>query len=169
VASFTPRQLYSQENSPWYPLDRRLGGPQSRSGRDDEEKNSQPPTGIEPQNPDHLARSPALYRLSYHGSFLWKTNVHHYVHKGPPSVLILSYYIHSTPSHFTRFTFVLTLSSNSEPIQGATTSCVTKIVPTNRIIICDFRFYVEKKSCAGFYSAPLLVRHLDHNTRKYNC
>jgi hypothetical protein len=28
-------------------LDRRLGGPQSRSGRGGEEKNSQPPPGIE--------------------------------------------------------------------------------------------------------------------------
>jgi hypothetical protein len=34
--------------SPWYPLDRRLGGPQSRSGRGGEEKNSQPLPGIEP-------------------------------------------------------------------------------------------------------------------------
>jgi len=25
-------RLYSQGKSPWYPLDRRLGGPQSRSG-----------------------------------------------------------------------------------------------------------------------------------------
>jgi hypothetical protein len=32
----------------WYPLDRRLGGPQSRSGRDGEEKNSQPLPGLEP-------------------------------------------------------------------------------------------------------------------------
>jgi hypothetical protein len=31
-----------QGKSPWYPLDRRLGGPQNRSGRDGE-KNSQPP------------------------------------------------------------------------------------------------------------------------------
>jgi len=29
-------------------LDRRLGGPQSRSGRGGEEKNSQPPPGKEP-------------------------------------------------------------------------------------------------------------------------
>jgi len=29
-------------------LDRRLGGPQSRSGRGGEEKNSQHPPGIEP-------------------------------------------------------------------------------------------------------------------------
>jgi hypothetical protein len=39
---------YSQGKSPWYPLDRRLGGPQSRSGRGGEENNSQPPPGIEP-------------------------------------------------------------------------------------------------------------------------
>jgi hypothetical protein len=32
---------------PWYPLDWRLGGPQSRSGRDGEEENSQPPPEIE--------------------------------------------------------------------------------------------------------------------------
>jgi hypothetical protein len=61
-----------KEKSPWYPLDRRLGGPQRRSGRGGEEKNSQPPPGIEPKNPDSPAPSPApspaLYRLSYHGS-----------------------------------------------------------------------------------------------------
>jgi hypothetical protein len=32
---------------PRYPLDRRLDGPQSRSGRGGEEKNSQPPPGID--------------------------------------------------------------------------------------------------------------------------
>jgi hypothetical protein len=48
VVSFTPRPLYPQGKSPWYPLDRRLGGPQSRSGRGGEEKNPQPPPGIEP-------------------------------------------------------------------------------------------------------------------------
>jgi hypothetical protein len=40
---FTP-----QGKRPWYTLCRRLGGPQSRSGRGGEEKNSQPPPGIEP-------------------------------------------------------------------------------------------------------------------------
>jgi hypothetical protein len=40
-----------QGKSPWYPLDRRLGGPQSRSGRGGEEKNSQPPQGVESYNP----------------------------------------------------------------------------------------------------------------------
>jgi hypothetical protein len=33
VVSFTPRPLYSQGKNPWYPLDGRLGGPQSRCGR----------------------------------------------------------------------------------------------------------------------------------------
>jgi hypothetical protein len=37
VVSFTPRPLYPQGKTSWYPLDRRLGGPQSRSGRGGEE------------------------------------------------------------------------------------------------------------------------------------
>jgi hypothetical protein len=37
-----------QWKGPWYPLGGRLGGPQSRSGRGGEEKNSYPPPGIEP-------------------------------------------------------------------------------------------------------------------------
>jgi hypothetical protein len=32
VVSFTLRPLHPQGKSPWYPLDRRLGGHQSRSG-----------------------------------------------------------------------------------------------------------------------------------------
>jgi hypothetical protein len=47
VVSFTPRPLYPQGKSSWYPLNRRLRGPQSRSGRGSEEKNSQPLPGIE--------------------------------------------------------------------------------------------------------------------------
>jgi hypothetical protein len=54
IHSLTPA-LYGGEwsasrpgKSPWYPLDTRLGGAESRSGRDGEEKNSQPPPGIEP-------------------------------------------------------------------------------------------------------------------------
>jgi hypothetical protein len=47
MVSFTPRPFYPQGKSHCYPLDRGLGGPQSRSGRGGEEKNSQPPPGIE--------------------------------------------------------------------------------------------------------------------------
>jgi hypothetical protein len=42
VVGFTLRPLYSQVKRLSYPLDRRLGGPQSRSGRSGEEKNSHP-------------------------------------------------------------------------------------------------------------------------------
>jgi hypothetical protein len=37
----------SQGKSPWYPLDRRLGDPHSRSERGGKEINSQPPPGSE--------------------------------------------------------------------------------------------------------------------------
>jgi hypothetical protein len=50
VVSFTPQPLYPQGKRPQYPLDRRLGGLQSRSGCGGEEKNSQPPPGIEPKH-----------------------------------------------------------------------------------------------------------------------
>jgi len=42
-----PRPLYLQRKSPWYPLDRRIGGPYSHSGHCGEERNPQPPPGIE--------------------------------------------------------------------------------------------------------------------------
>jgi hypothetical protein len=48
VVSFTSRPLYPQSKSSWYPLYRRLGGLQSRSGRGGEEKNSKSSPGIEP-------------------------------------------------------------------------------------------------------------------------
>jgi hypothetical protein len=71
VVSFTPRPLYSQGRNPWYPLDRRLGGPQSRSGRGGEEKNSQPPPGLEtPRIMGRPVRKWSLYQLNYPGSEL---------------------------------------------------------------------------------------------------
>jgi hypothetical protein len=48
VVSFTPRPLYLPVKELLYPLDRRLGGLQSRSGRGGEEKNSQLLSGLEP-------------------------------------------------------------------------------------------------------------------------
>jgi hypothetical protein len=46
--SFTPWPLYPHGKNPQYPFDRRLGGPQSKSGQSGEEKNYQPLPGIEP-------------------------------------------------------------------------------------------------------------------------
>jgi hypothetical protein len=47
VVSFTPRPLYTQGKSSWYPLDRRLGGHQSRFGGGGEENNPQHLPGLE--------------------------------------------------------------------------------------------------------------------------
>jgi hypothetical protein len=47
VVSFTSQPFYPQGKSPCYTLDRRLGGPQTRSGHGGEEKNSQPLPGLE--------------------------------------------------------------------------------------------------------------------------
>jgi hypothetical protein len=46
----------------WHPLDRRLVGLQSRSGHDDEEKNSQPLPGLEPPTIQPVAPSTILLR-----------------------------------------------------------------------------------------------------------
>jgi hypothetical protein len=58
VVSFTPRALYTEGKNPRYPLDRRLGGLQSRSG----EKNLAPRQVLNSGRP---ARRPSVYRLSY--------------------------------------------------------------------------------------------------------
>jgi hypothetical protein len=50
VVSFTPLPLHPRRKNLRYPLHRRVGGPQSRSGRGDEEENSQPLLGIEPRS-----------------------------------------------------------------------------------------------------------------------
>jgi hypothetical protein len=36
VVTFTPLPFYPKERTPWYPFDRRLGGPQSWSGQYEE-------------------------------------------------------------------------------------------------------------------------------------
>jgi len=43
-----PWPLYPQGKSPWYPLDRRPGGPQTLSGCSGEEKNSRLLPGLKP-------------------------------------------------------------------------------------------------------------------------
>jgi hypothetical protein len=57
--------LYPQRKSPWYPLDSRLGGPQNRSGRGGEEKNSHPLPGLEPLSIQPVAQryTTELYRV----------------------------------------------------------------------------------------------------------
>jgi hypothetical protein len=67
VVSFTSRPLYKPEKSSRYPLDRSLGGLQSRSGRHREEKIVNP-TGTRTSTLSRPARSQSLYRLRYPGS-----------------------------------------------------------------------------------------------------
>jgi hypothetical protein len=65
AVSFKPLSFYPHGKGLRYPLNRRLAGVQSRSGRGDEEKNSQLPPGIEPLNLDRPDRSQSPYRLRY--------------------------------------------------------------------------------------------------------
>jgi hypothetical protein len=69
VVSFTPQPLYPLGKRPRYPLDRRLGVPQSRSGRRGEVKFLDL-TGTRIRHLSRPARSQSLYRLRYPGSFL---------------------------------------------------------------------------------------------------
>jgi len=68
VVGFMLQPLYSQGKSPWFPLDRRLGGFQSRSGRGGEKKNPQPPPGMEPQRLikyDKMERTENLFQVAF--------------------------------------------------------------------------------------------------------
>jgi hypothetical protein len=59
MVSFTPRSLEPRRKSHRYPLDRRLGGPQNRSGRRGEERNRAP---IWTQTPTPRPSSPNGHR-----------------------------------------------------------------------------------------------------------
>jgi hypothetical protein len=80
MISFTPRPLYPQGKSSWYALDRRLGWPQSRSGRGGEEKNFQPLPGLEPPIIQPIAQSYTTKRSVFYGVNLcliqWTVNVY---------------------------------------------------------------------------------------------
>jgi hypothetical protein len=76
VVSFTPRPLYTPGESPLFPLDRRLGGPQSRLTL----------LGIDLRPLAHPACSQSLYQLRYPGSphephilsNIWRDSSKHY-------------------------------------------------------------------------------------------
>jgi len=56
--------IYPQSKNPWYPMDRRLAGPQGQSGHGGKEKNFSP---WQESNPGHPAHS-LVTILSYCGS-----------------------------------------------------------------------------------------------------
>jgi len=82
VGSFTPRPLYSQGKNTRHPLDRRLGGSQSRSGRGGEVSKVPIPSCRE-SNPGYQGRSlvsvvtelirlPTPYQVPFHEAALTK-------------------------------------------------------------------------------------------------
>jgi hypothetical protein len=60
-----PTALPPEKSVGLYPLNRRLGGPQDRSGR---VRKISPPTGN--RSPERSARGKSLYRLSHLGTFV---------------------------------------------------------------------------------------------------
>jgi hypothetical protein len=84
VVGFTLRPLHPQGKIPWYPLDRRLGGLQSRSGRGGEQKNSQPPPELEPLIIQLVAQryTTELYRLLHFCVALKKQSPDVKIHQG---------------------------------------------------------------------------------------
>jgi len=61
AVNFTPRTLYLQGRRPWYPLDKRLGRPQNRSGHSSADVNL----------------------VAGQLNFISDPNVHYRVHKSP--------------------------------------------------------------------------------------
>jgi hypothetical protein len=74
----------SQEKSLRYPLDRRLGGSRSLSGRGNEEKNSQPPPRIKLKNPERPARSPIAINKQSPYNLTSHIDVTHFLFTYPP-------------------------------------------------------------------------------------
>jgi hypothetical protein len=70
VDIFTHRQLYLRGKSPRYPLDRRLGGPQSRYGRCGVQKHFLPLPRLKPR-----PSNPSLYRLTWLNLLLTRSAV----------------------------------------------------------------------------------------------
>jgi hypothetical protein len=86
VISFTPRPLYTQGRSPRYPLDRRLGGPQSQSGQYGDVKIL---ASTRTRTPTPWPFSQSLYRLRYPGSFICVSRGNKWNYKIPRNIQVL--------------------------------------------------------------------------------
>jgi hypothetical protein len=68
VVSFTSRPLYTPGKSPWYPLDRRLGGPRPFLNTVVKKRIPSPRRKLNPRTPIDQPGASSLYRLNYRGS-----------------------------------------------------------------------------------------------------
>jgi hypothetical protein len=73
VVRLSTRPLYSKVNGPHYPLPRRLGRPERRSGQFGDSKNPLPLLGIKPQFLSRPGRSQCPYSASAILTPLWRT------------------------------------------------------------------------------------------------
>jgi hypothetical protein len=89
VISFTPRPLYPRRKSLRYPLDMRLGGPQSRSGRRAEEKILDP-TGTRTPTPRPSSPQPVAIPTE-----LSQELVIIYLHAKRPCIMLIRNKIHT--------------------------------------------------------------------------
>jgi hypothetical protein len=74
MVSFTSRPFYPQGKNPWYLLDRKLSGLQSRSKRGSEENNSQPLPGLDPPTIQPVAQHYTT-ELSRHLKAQWSQHI----------------------------------------------------------------------------------------------
>jgi hypothetical protein len=67
-----PAGALPRDKDTQYPLYRRMGGPQCRSGHRGYRKNPSPLPGIEPRSPARPVRGQTVYWLSYLSSLFWE-------------------------------------------------------------------------------------------------
>jgi hypothetical protein len=154
VVSFIPCLLHPQEKSPQHPLDRRLGGPQSLSGRSGGEKNSQPLSGLEPPIiqlvAQHCTTELSWLRLQKYRSinFLcWSTK-----HENQTKVC--------KDTSENALVYPIALSLNSHLIFGIISWLCDQFVPWLRCSVSEMQFYVIQPEI-GIETHPTL--HFEHS------
>jgi hypothetical protein len=125
-----PRSLYTQGKIRWYPLDRRLGEPRSRSGRGGEEKTSQSLPGLEtpiikPVAERYTAELPRLLYRTTKSLSLNKPHSEIYETKGLTTIV-------ETACSLVHFTMVVGVSKE-EKLSSAT--LVTKFLLRNKLSV----------------------------------